>query len=131
MGAAIAAELARTTDVPPLALLAVGEGAAAVTVFATRAEAMVVAEGGGPFAAGSNAALLAAVYALRADVHGALHDHVADELEAKPLRTALGTLAPVCTLLANPATPLPEGDLERATTMLKQLLRRELIESNT
>ena len=47
---------------------------------------------------------------------------------APPLRTALGKLAPVCTLLANPGTPLPESLRENATGMLKSLLRREMID---
>jgi len=51
-----------------------------------------------------------------------------DEELAAPLRVALGRLAPVCTLLANPGTPMPEALRESATGMLRSLLRREMIE---
>ena len=78
--------------------------------------------------AAANAEVLVAVQALRADVHAALETDVHDEA-ATPLRTALGKhLAPVCTLLASPATPLPEEMRARATNMLKQMLRREMID---
>ena len=76
--------------------------------------------------ADANAALFFAVRQLRADVCELLP--ALPEEAAQPMRDGLGAFHPVCAALANPATPLPEGLREQATTMFKQMLRRELID---
>ena len=63
---------------------------------------------------------------LRADVHELLA--ALPDASAQSLREGLGAFHPICAALANPATPIPEGLREQATTMFKQMLRRELID---
>ena len=63
---------------------------------------------------------------LRADVHELLA--ALPDASAQSLREGLGAFHPICAALANPATPIPEGLREQATTMYKQLLRREMID---
>tara|TARA_B100000795_G_C22581543_1_gene353992 strand:- start:203 stop:418 length:216 start_codon:yes stop_codon:yes gene_type:complete len=52
------------------------------------------------------------------------------EAAALALREGLGAFHQICAALANPATPLPEALREQATTMYKQLLRREMIDQD-
>ena len=122
LGASISSELKKAGEVPPLAAICVSACAQSVNLFANRCESMIeVGEGEKPLLI--NGELLNAVQSLRADVHAALDKYV-DARIGTPLRAALGTpLVPVLTLLANPGTPLPESLRERATNMLKSLLR--------
>ena len=50
-------------------------------------------------------------------------------LPSQAVRDGLGGFNPICAKLANPATPFPEALREQATTMYKQLLRREMIDA--
>lgn len=127
LGPAIATEVQRTADTPPLQRIALGACATAVALFANRAEGRI--ELNAAHASHTNAELLLAVQSVRADVHAALDAH-ADAEGAHAVHAALAKLAPVLVALANPATPLPEAMRERATGMLKQLLRREMIDDH-
>ena len=77
-------------------------------------------------AAASNGATLEAIRTIRADVCAELETF--EEPAAELLRAALAAFGPVCTALANPAAPLPEALRATATAVLRQLLRRDLID---
>ena len=136
----------RAAGLPPLERLVAVRAAQAIALFANKLEGMVRYEEV-PLAARINAELLLALQKLRADVSALLsaggggagepggassRAQGEDEEDAgtKALRAALAKLAPGVTALANPSVPLPEALRGDATTMLKQLLRREMMEDS-
>ena len=154
LGLAVAYELQRCAGLAPLLRLVIAAGAQAVSQFSSRAEAFVLqsaehgaaasessgerasAPGGAPSASESaareaataaNREVLVAVQDLRGDVHAALDEFVSAEIGA-PLRAALSKLGAVCAALANPSTPLPEALLADAASLLKSVLRSEMID---
>ena len=123
----IGVELRRAAGIAPLQLLVAQGCAQACRMAAAKLETALGAHSREEDAdANANAALFFAVRQLRAAVCELLP--ALPEEAAQPMRDGLGAFHPVCAALANPATPLPEGLREQATTMFKQMLRRELID---
>lgn len=130
LGKTIHTRLHEASSHPPLQAMVVGACATAVEECARRIGRLLrteSAEAGEAASATLNGHLLALIQSLRADVCGAIDDCVSAEL-APPLRRALSELHPAISTLANPATPLPEEMRVEATVMLKQQLRREMID---
>ena len=144
LGRAVARELQQCRGLDPIQRLVVDAGASAVRLFALQAEQSALCrspdgESASPAPAPpagqptsrlerTNGDLLVAIQELRVDIHSALDEHVSDAVGA-PLRGALSSLGAVCAALANPSTPLPEECRLEATSLLKSILRKEMIDN--
>ena len=131
LGQAIERVMGGVEKLPPLQLVAAAVCAQAIELFAVRIEGLLRYDDAGAAAIAHasrvNGELLTAVWELRVEVSSQLRSSV-PEAACNALRQGLAKLAPVCTALANPSTPLSEAKRADSATMLKQVLRRELID---
>ena len=130
----VVAELRRSASVPPLQLRAAHAVSQALSMLAARLEMLVSARvqvvvESPEWAAAS--AVNSAVFAVVRSFRALLSAELADVAEQATLtvRAALGAFSGLCLTLANPATPLQEELRADANALLRQVLRREMIDS--